>query len=89
MIIQGEKYITEKEVARNVERSVQWVQNMRYTYKDFPHYKINKRVLFKQDEVDSWLKDHLMALGKLSVAECKLRKKGVGKNLSSHAAFTE
>jgi predicted DNA-binding transcriptional regulator AlpA len=88
MIIEGEKYITEKEVSRNVERSVKWVQSMRYTYQDFPHYKINRRVLFKQSEVDSWIKDHLMALGKLSVAECKLRKKGVGKNLGLQPAIT-
>lgn len=62
----GEKrYITEKEVARNRDISVKWVQNMRYRYSDFPHYKLNGRVYFLQDEVDKWIKKHMHVMGRI------------------------
>jgi hypothetical protein len=65
MLIDGQKYITEKEVARHYEKSVKWVKRMRYDNLDFPHYKLNGRVLFILEQVDVWIKKRLRAMGKI------------------------
>jgi hypothetical protein len=59
MIIDGKHYVTEKEIASRYERSVQWVRKIRYDCKDFPHYELNGRILFNQEEVDNWFKNNL------------------------------
>lgn len=65
MLIQGQKYITEKEVARHFEKSVKWVRLLRYNNKDFPHYKLNGRVLFVLEQVDLWIKKRLQTIGRM------------------------
>jgi len=54
MVINGLKYITEKEVASLYGRSVRWVRKIRYADKDFPYYKLNGRVFFNTEELDNW-----------------------------------
>ena len=65
MVIDGKKYVTEKEIARHFDKSVKWVQLMRYDNKDFPHYKLNGRVLFIQEQVDTWIKKRLQVMGRM------------------------
>ncbi len=59
MIIDGERYINEKELASIYGRSLVWVRRLRYSSKNFPYYKLNGRVLFNPKEIDLWFKDHL------------------------------
>lgn len=62
MIVNGARYITEKEVASLYGRSVRWVRKIRYSGKDFPYYKLNGRVFFNQDELDIWFAKNLKAM---------------------------
>lgn len=59
MIVDGAKYITEKEVASHYGRSIKWVRRIRYSDKEFPYYKLNGRVFFNELEVDQWFKNNL------------------------------
>jgi len=62
MILNGQKFLNEKEVASQYDVSLRWVRRIRYSSKDFPYYKLNGRVLYKEDEVDNWLKKNLTAM---------------------------
>lgn len=62
MIIEGEKYLNEKELASYCGQSLTWVRGQRYKGKKFPYYKLNGRVLFNQLEIDNWFKDNLKAM---------------------------
>lgn len=58
MIVDGQHYVTEKEIASHYGRSVKWVRKLRYD-KDFPYYKLNGRVFFNPIEVDNWFRHNL------------------------------
>lgn len=62
MIFNGERYITEKEIAKNYDVSLRWVRKIRYSSKDFPYYKLNGRVLYKAVEVDNWFRENLVPM---------------------------
>lgn len=62
MIVDGARYITEKEVASQYGRSIRWVRKIRYADKDFPYYKLNGRVYFNVSEVDLWFKQNLIQM---------------------------
>ncbi len=58
MIINGEKYITEKEVSTQFGLSLSWIRKLRY--KDgLPYHKLNRKVLFNKKQVENWLADNL------------------------------
>lgn len=59
MIVDGIKYITEKEVAHLCGRTVAWVRKIRYAGLHFPYYKLNGRVFYIENEVIVWFKDNL------------------------------
>ncbi len=59
MIVNGQRYINEKEVASLYGKTVRWVQKVRYEDRHFPYYKLNGRVYFKQTELDLWFADNL------------------------------
>lgn len=61
MMINGEKYITEKEVSSMYGISLGWIRKRRYT-DNLPYHKLNKMVFFKQKELDKWFEDHLKAV---------------------------
>lgn len=60
MIVDGENYITEKEIAAQYGRSVKWVRKLRYSGQHFPYYKLNGRIFFNPNEVNAWFKEHLI-----------------------------
>lgn len=62
MIINGQKFFTEKEVAKHYDVSLRWVRQIRYSSKDFPYYKLNGRVFYKETEVDNWMKNNMVAM---------------------------
>ncbi len=62
MFVDGERYITEKELANQCGRSIKWVRRIRYSDKEFPYYKLNGRVFFNPMEVDQWFKENLKAM---------------------------
>jgi predicted DNA-binding transcriptional regulator AlpA len=62
MIINGQQYMNEKEVAAYYETSLPWVRRMRYSNKNFPYYKMVGRVYFSKTELDKWFKENLKAM---------------------------
>lgn len=62
MIIDGQEYITEKEIASMCGVSRRWVKGMRHKDKKFPCYQLNGRIFFKEPEVMQWLKEHMKAV---------------------------
>lgn len=62
MVVNGIRYITEKEVASLYGRSVRWVRKIRYSDKQFPYYKLNGRVYFNVEELDLWFSNNLKAM---------------------------
>jgi hypothetical protein len=62
MVVNGKNYITEKEIANQHGIPLKWIQNIRYSNKDFPYYKLNGRLYFNEEEVDNWFKDNLIAM---------------------------
>jgi len=60
MIVNGERYVTEKEIATAYGMSMSWVQKIRkQSEKRFPHHKLNGRVYFNENEVADWFRDNL------------------------------
>lgn len=59
MIIEGVKYVTEKEIASRCGVNVSWLRRHRYEDKDLPHYILNRKVYYVEHEVDDWLKQRL------------------------------
>jgi hypothetical protein len=41
---------------------LRWVRRIRYTAKDFPYYKLNGRVYYKEIEIDKWFKINLIPM---------------------------
>lgn len=62
MVVNGKQYVTEKEIASLHGMPTKWIQNMRYSNKDFPYYKLNGRVYFNEEEVDNWFKENLVVM---------------------------
>lgn len=62
MILNGQKYFTEKEVSSRYEVSLGWVRRLRYSDKNLPYYKLNGRVFYKEEEVNKWLKENLVPM---------------------------
>lgn len=58
MIIDGIKYITEKEVSTKFGLSLSWIRKLRYM-DSFPYHKLCSKVFFNEQEVERWLKDNL------------------------------
>lgn len=59
MIIDGQKYITEKEIAKLFECSIRWINSIRYKDSSFPKYKLKGRIFFIESEVNEWFKNNL------------------------------
>lgn len=59
MIIEGVKYVTEKEISSRCGLNVSWLRRHRYEDKDLPHYILNRKVYYVEHEVDGWLKQRL------------------------------
>jgi hypothetical protein len=62
MIVDGKKYVTEKEIATIFDLPTSRVRNIRYNTKDFPYYKFNCRIYYKEDEVFDWLKKNIIPM---------------------------
>ena len=62
MILEGQTYYTEKELASQYGVSLRWVRRIRHTSRDFPYYKLNGRVYYSQKEIDKWFKDNLVPM---------------------------
>lgn len=59
MIIDGVKYVTEKEIASRCGLNVSWLRRHRYENKDLPHYILNRKVYYNENEVDKWLSEQM------------------------------
>lgn len=60
--IANDKYLVEKEVAAIHGLSVHWFRRARLEGRSPPYYKLNGRVLYKEEEVNDWLKKNLKAM---------------------------
>lgn len=62
MIINGEKYLVEKELSSKYGLSVHWFRKARSQGKSPSYHKFNRKVYYKENEVDNWFKEHLIAI---------------------------
>lgn len=63
MIIDGIKYLTEKEISSNYGLSTHWFRKNRFRNKKLPYYKLNGKVYYNETEVADWFKINLKAQG--------------------------
>ena len=61
MIINGTKYLVEKELSSKYGKSVHWFRKARVQGNSPTYHKLNRKVYYKEDEVDNWFKEHLIA----------------------------
>lgn len=61
MEIDGIKYYCDKEISSKYGLSVPWLKMARHTGKTPPYYKFIKKVLYKIEDVDKWLKENLQS----------------------------
>jgi len=59
MIINGVKYVTEKEIAARCGLTVSWLRRNRYENKELPHYILNRKVYYNETEMDKWLSEKM------------------------------
>ena len=60
MIINGIKYMVEKELPSKYGFSVHWFRKARTNGNSPTYHKLNRKVYYKEDEVDTWFKEHLI-----------------------------
>lgn len=60
MMINGQRFITEKEVSSLFGVSIGWIRKQRHDG-TMPYHKLYKKVLYNEKEVDEWLKQNLIA----------------------------
>jgi hypothetical protein len=61
LIINGEKYLVEKELSDKYGYSIHWFRKARYSKGKItvPYYKFNNRIFYKQDELDKWFNENI------------------------------
>lgn len=59
LILDGVKYLVEKEVSAKYGLSVHWFRKARYDGKSPPYHKLNGKVYYTEEHVDNWLKQNL------------------------------
>lgn len=59
LVIDGEKYLVEKEASVKYGLSPHWFRRARYSGNSPKYHKLNGRIYYKEAQIDEWLKDHL------------------------------
>jgi predicted DNA-binding transcriptional regulator AlpA len=62
LILEGCEYLSEKEISKRCGLSVHWFRKARYEGKSPTYHKLNKKVYYRADNVDNWLKDHMCSI---------------------------
>jgi hypothetical protein len=62
MIINGEKYLVEKELPPKYGLSIHWFRKARNEGKSPIYHKLNRKIYYKEGELDNWFKEHLIAV---------------------------
>ncbi len=65
MIINGEKFLVEKELSSKYGLSIHWFRKARCEGKSPIYHKFNRKVYYKEHEVDNWFKENLIAIPSL------------------------
>lgn len=60
LTLNGEKYLVEKELSSKYGLSIHWFRRARYDGNSPTYHKLNRKVYYKEAEVDNWFKDHLI-----------------------------
>ena len=60
LIMNGVKYITEKEVSRNIGLSVSWFRKARYSGHCPNYHKLKGKIYYTVEDVDQWFRDNLI-----------------------------
>lgn len=60
MIINGVKYLVEKELSTKYGLSVHWFRKARSKGNSPIYHKLNRKVYYKEDDVDSWFAENLI-----------------------------
>jgi hypothetical protein len=59
LLVNGIQYLAEKEVQIQYGLSVHWLRKARYSGNGPVYYKLNDKILYTNENVDSWLKNNL------------------------------
>lgn len=63
IILEHCEYLSEKEISKKCGLSVHWFRKARYEGKSPDYFKLNKKVYYRVNDVDKWLKNHLLSIG--------------------------
>lgn len=61
LVIQGIQYLGEKEISAKYGLSLSWFRNSRYKGRCPTYHKLNGKIYYIQENVDSWFKENLKA----------------------------
>jgi predicted DNA-binding transcriptional regulator AlpA len=59
IIISGEKYLREKEIASKYGLSTQWFRRARYSNNSPVYHKLHGKIYYKEENVEQWFKEKL------------------------------
>lgn len=62
MIIDGERYLVEKELSSKYGLSVHWFRKARCEGKSPTYHKLNRKVYYKENEVDAWFRENMIMM---------------------------
>lgn len=62
LILDGVKYLVEKELSAKYGLSVHWFRKARYDGKSPKYHKLNGKVYYTEENVDKWFKDNLKTI---------------------------
>lgn len=63
LIVDGNRYLLEKELSAKHGLSVHWFRRARYEEKSPKYHKLYGKVYYREDEVDEWLKENMVEHG--------------------------
>jgi predicted DNA-binding transcriptional regulator AlpA len=62
LIVNGVRYLVEKELSAKYGLSVHWFRKARYEGKSPQYQKLNGKVYYTEENVDKWFKDNLKTI---------------------------
>jgi hypothetical protein len=62
LLLEGVQYLVEKEVSALYGLSVHWFRKARYTGKSPPYHKLNGKIYYTVNQVDTWLKENIKTI---------------------------
>lgn len=61
LTVKGDRYLVEKEASSKYGLSIHWFRRARYEGHSPIYHKLHGRVYYREDQLDQWFKDNLIA----------------------------